>query len=180
MAENDVKAPADERAKWKGEAWVNEAYKIFFEDAEGIDPTDPVAALQTYFDAHASDDLKARCQAEGKTAKACWKFVQRVASKALKGTTGHVDPGVVYAVAMHWFEDVPADWDAPEPKPEPKKKPEPEKKSEPENKPDPKQEPKPARIPAKKPSPKKPRHAQGFFFEMLENAPAGGEGGGEC
>ena len=91
--------------------WVEEAYKCFIKDAGDIDPTDPVKAVEAYFEKNATDELKQRCKAEGKDAKGCWKFIEAVARKALGGSSGHIDPGVVYAIAMHWFEDVPKDWD---------------------------------------------------------------------
>ena len=92
--------------------WVEEAYKCFIKDAGDIDPTDPVKAVEAYFRKNATDELKARCKAEGKDAKGCWEFIEAVARKALHGSSGHIDPAVVYAIAMHWFEDVPVDWDA--------------------------------------------------------------------
>lgn len=91
--------------------WVEEAWKCFIKDADDIDPTDPVKAIDAYFQKNATDELKARCKAEGKDAKGCWKFIEAVARKALHGSSGHIDPGVIYAIAMHWFEDVPKDWD---------------------------------------------------------------------
>lgn len=89
--------------------WVEEVYVAFIEDAHDIEPADPVKAVAAYFERNASDELKARCKAEGKDAKGCWRFVEAVARKALHGSNGHIDPGVVYAIAMHWFEDVPKD-----------------------------------------------------------------------
>ena len=91
--------------------WVEEAYKCFIQDAGDIDPTDPVKAVEAYFQKNATDELKARCKAEGKDAKGCWRFIEAVARKALHGSSGHIDPTAVYAIAMHWFEDVPKDWD---------------------------------------------------------------------
>lgn len=91
--------------------YVEEAYTCFIKDAGDIDPTDPVKAIEAYFQKNATDGLKARCRAEGKDANGCWKFIEAVARKALRGSSGHIDPAVVYAIAMHWFEDVPADWD---------------------------------------------------------------------
>ena len=78
--------------------WVEEAYKCFIKDAGGIDPTDPEKAIEVYFQKNATDELKARCKAEGKDAKGCWKFIEAVARKALHGSSGHIDPGVVYAL----------------------------------------------------------------------------------
>lgn len=91
--------------------YVEEAYTCFIKDAGDIDPTDPVKAIEAYFQKNATDGLKARCKVEGKDANGCWKFIKAVARKALRGSSGHIDPAVVYAIAMHWFEDVPADWD---------------------------------------------------------------------
>jgi hypothetical protein len=88
--------------------YVNEAYECFIKNAEGLDPTDPVQAVAAYFERNATDDLKARCKNEGKDAKKCWKFIEAVARKV--GGNCHIDPGAVYAIAMHYFEDVPVDW----------------------------------------------------------------------
>ena len=153
--------------------WVEEAWKCFIKDAGDIDPTDPVKAVEAYFKKNATDELKARCKAEGKDAKGCWKFIEAVARKALHGSSGHIDPAVVYAIAMHWFEDVPKDWDAAPAKATARKaKPTAEKKAKPK---------KPAETPSEirkekerqakakaKAKAKKPKQQQGFFFEMLE------------
>ena len=152
--------------------WVEEAYKCFIKDAGDIDPTDPVKAIEAYFQKNATDELKARCKAEGKDAKGCWKFIEAVARKALHGSSGHIDPAVVYAIAMHWFEDVPVDWDAPAKAPARQAKTKTEKKAKPK---------KPAETPSEirkekerqakakaKAKAKKPKQQQGFFFEMLE------------
>lgn len=128
--------------------WVKEAYECFVKDAKDIDPTDPVKAIEAYFEKNATDELKARCKAEGKDAKGCWKFIEEVARKALHGSSGHIDPAVVYAIAMHWFEDVPKDWDAASAKA-------------------PARQAKPAKA-AKKRKSKTLAAKQGFFFEMLE------------
>lgn len=177
---------ADETRMTKDE-WVEETYRIFIRDAAEIDPTDPVKALERYFAANAPEDLKARCAAEGKTAAKCWEFVSAVARKALKGRSGHVDPEVVYAIAMHWFQDVPADWDKPQPSAEKLKK-EAERMAEEEKaraarearenplgldaarvdwKPEDGKPSRPAKKPAKKPV-RGPRKSQGFFFDLME------------
>lgn len=91
--------------------WVGEAVKCFITDVPGVCPTDPVAAIRTYFERTASDELKAACAAQGKTAEGCWKFLEACALKALHGRNGHIDPSTVFAIAMHWFQDVPADWE---------------------------------------------------------------------
>ena len=161
--------------------WVEEAWKCFIKDAGDIDPTDPVKAIEAYFRKNATDELKARCKAEGKDAKGCWKFIEEVARKALHGSSGHIDPGVVYAIAMHWFEDVPADWDkAPKSSSTVKAKPKPKKpttrkerleervahgssKAKAELRELKKKERAKAKAKAKK-----PKQQQGFFFEMLE------------
>lgn len=88
--------------------YVKEAYECFIKNAEGLDPTDPVKAVEAYFEKNATDELKARCKAEGKDAKKCWEFITAVARKV--GGNCHIDPGAVYAMAMHYFEDVLVDW----------------------------------------------------------------------
>ena len=88
--------------------WVKEAYECFIKNAVDSDPTDPVKAIAAYFEKNATDELKAKAKAEGKTAKGCWKFIEAVARKALGGRSGHVDPVAVYAIAMHYFQDMPA------------------------------------------------------------------------
>lgn len=159
--------------------WVEEAWKCFIKDAGDIDPTDPVKAVEAYFQKNATDELKARCKAEGKDAKGCWRFIEAVARKALHGSSGHIDPGVVYAIAMHWFEDVPKDWDgkaerssAVKSKP---KKPTTRKERLEERvshgsskaKAELRELKKKERAKAK-PKAKRPKQSQGFFFEMLE------------
>jgi hypothetical protein len=138
-----------------------------------------VKAVEAYFRKNATDELKARCKAEGKDAKGCWKFIEAVARKALHGSSGHIDPAVVYAIAMHWFEDVPKDWDAPAKVPARQAKPKAAKKAKPK---------KPAETPSEirkekermtkakaKAKAKKPKQQQGFFFEMLETPVEGGQ-----
>lgn len=103
--------PEDTSEETARRDWVQEAYKAFIADTSDLDPTDPVKAVGAYFEKAASDELKARAKAEGRTPAKCWKFVEAVARKALGGRSGHVDPSAVYAIAMHWYEDVPVDWD---------------------------------------------------------------------
>ena len=156
--------------------YVEEAYTCFIKDAGDIDPTDPVKAIEAYFQKNATDELKARCKAEGKDAKGCWKFIKAVARKALHGSSGHIDPAVVYAIAMHWFEDVPADWDkAAKRSSTVKAKPKPTTRKErleervahgsSKAKAELRELKKKERAKAKA---KKPKNRQGFFFEMLE------------
>lgn len=158
--------------------WVKEAYECFVKDAKDIDPTDPVKAIEVYFEKNATDELKARCKAEGKDAEGCWKFIEAVARKALGGSEGHIDPAVVYAIAMHWFEDVPKDWDAASakaPARQASKKPTTRKERLEERvshgstkaKAELRELKKKERAKAK-PKAKKPKQQQGFFFEMLE------------
>ena len=151
--------------------WVEEAYKCFIKDAKDMDPTDPVTAIEIYFERHATRELLARCKAEGKDAKGCWKFIEAVARKALGGRNGHIDPAVVYAIAMHWFEDVPKDWDkADRPKPAEKPKKPAETPSEiKKKKAKAKKAAQKANAAAKKP--KRPKNVQGFFFDMLLDTP---------
>ena len=160
--------------------WVEEAYECFIKGAEGIDPTNPVKAVEAYFQKNATDELKAKCKAEGKDAKGCWRFIEAVARKALHGSSGHIDPAVVYAIAMHWFQDVPKDWNMPKvlgTAAAPKKTASVQQQAaKPKTKPK-----KPAETPSEirkekermakakaKAKAKKPRVQQGFFFEMLE------------
>ena len=160
--------------------WVEEAYKYFIKDAGDIDPTDPEEAIEAYFQKNATDELKARCKAEGKDAKGCWRFIEAVARKALHGSSGHIDPGVVYAIAMHWFEDVPKDWDkaakadrsdtAKPKKPTTRKERLEERVSHGSSKAkaELRELKKKERAKAKAAKAKKPKQQQGFFFEMLE------------
>ena len=114
--------------------------------------------VEAYFEKNATDELKARCKAEGKDAKGCWRFIEAVARKALGNRSGHIDPGVVYAIAMHWFEDVPKDWD--------------KEKTARVRTPAEIRKEKERLAKAARPK-KKPRAQQGFFFEMLEMQPDG-------
>jgi len=154
--------------------WVGETVKCFITDAEGIDPTDPISAIAGYFAKNATDELKAKCEAEGKNATLCWKFIEEVAREALGGRSGHIDPGVVYAIAMHYFQDVPKDWKA-KPAPNPptpsEVKKEKAKKAAAEKK---------AKKAAEKKAKKsKPKTEQGFFFDLLAT-PEEGAGDGNA
>ena len=159
--------------------WVDEAYQCFIKDAQGIDPTDPVKAVEAYFQKNATEELKAKCKAEGKDAKGCWRFIEAVARKALHGSSGHIDPGVVYAIAMHWYQDVPKDWNMPKvlgtaaaPKKTASVQPQAAKPKKPAETPSEKRKEKERTAKAKaKAKAKKPRAQQGFFFEMLEMQP---------
>ncbi len=168
MAEGtkEKSAPAEKRD------WVGETVQCFIKDATDIDPTDPVKAVAAYFEKNATDELKARCKAEGKDAKSCWKFIEAVARQALNGHNGHIDPAVVYAIAMHYFEDVPVNWNGPTGKvahtPRASaKKPKPKKPAETPS--EIKKEKERAKKAAKKAAKKKSSQAQqGFFFDLLE------------
>lgn len=154
--------------------YVEEAVRCFIKDVKDLDPTDPIKAVEDYFRKNATDELKARCKAEGKDAKGCWKFIEAVARKALGNRAGHIDPSAIYAIAMHWFEDVPADWEnrgkattparTPERKTQKKAKPKKPAETPSEIK---KEKERKAKAKAK-PKAKKPKQQQGFFFEMLE------------
>lgn len=120
-AENETKPAAEKEnaAEVKENAaevkekrdWVKEAYECFIKNAVDLEPTDPAGAVWEYFKKNATDELKAKVAAEGKTGVSCWKFIKEVARKALGGRSGHIDPVAVYAIAMHYFQDVPKDWD---------------------------------------------------------------------
>ena len=155
--------------------WVEEAYKCFIKDAQGIDPTNPVKAIEAYFQKNATDELKAKCKAEGKDAKGCWRFIEAVARKALHGSSGHIDPAVVYAIAMHWFEDVPKDWDKPAPSPKPAKASTPAKTTKPKKPAETPSEIKKEKAKAKAAKKRKSKAQQGFFFEILETPEQGSE-----
>ena len=148
--------------------WVDEAYKCFIKDAKDMDPTDPVTAIEIYFERHATRELLARCKAEGKDAKGCWEFIEAVARKALGGRNGHIDPAVVYAIAMHWFEDVPKDWDGQAGKVAhtPRASAKTEKAKKPKKPAETPSEIKKEKAKAKKAA--KPKQEQGFFFDLLE------------
>ena len=154
--------------------WVGEAVKCFIKDVKDLDPTDPVKAVEAYFEKNATDELKARCKAEGKDAKGCWRFIEAVARKALGGSSGHIDPSAIYAIAMHWFEDVPKDWEnLPKPKPAaPAKTPtSTPKKGKPKKPAETPSEIKKEKERAKKAAAKKKPTSQvqqGFFFNLLE------------
>ena len=153
--------------------WVGEAVQCFIKDAADIDPTDPVKAVAAYFKKNATDELKARCKAEGKDAKGCWKFIEAVARQALHGHNGHIDPAVVYAIAMHYFEDVPVDWDGPTGKVShtPRASAKVEKPKKPKKPAETPSEIKKEKERAKKAAAKKKPTSQvqqGFFFNLLE------------
>ena len=178
--ETETVKPETETVKPETETprdWVGEAVKCFIRDAEGIDPANPVRAVEVYFKKNATDELKARCKAEGKDAKSCWKFIEAVARQALNGHNGHIDPSAIYAIAMHYFEDVPKDWEnLPKPKPAAKPASTPKKNGKPKKPAETPSEIKKEKERAKKAAAKKaaakkkaaPKVSQGFFFNLLE------------
>ena len=117
--EKENAAPEKENAApVKGKRdWVKEAYECFIKNAVDLEPTNPAGAVWEYFKKNATDELKAKVEHEGKTGASCWKFIEAVAKKAIRGRSGHVDPVAVYAIAMHYFQDVPKDWDRKDEKP---------------------------------------------------------------
>ena len=145
LAEAPAETPAEPPAEAEPEPpkpepkyaddYVEEAYECFLAHApEDSESTNPVKAIEEYFQKNASDDLKARVRAEGKTAEGAWKFAwavgERMPSSARQGGGFHVEPRILYAIIMHYFEDVPAlsrfeasvSKKAAEAKPEPHKK----------------------------------------------------------
>lgn len=162
--------------------YVAETVKTFITGSD-MEPTDPVKAIEAYFEKNASADLKARAKAEGKTAKTCWTFLEAVARKALHGHSGHIDPVVVYAIAMHYFDDIPVDWNKKsEVKTKAKDEPKAKKVEKPVEKPvaalpieigeAAPEEPKAKEKPKQKPK-KHFKKQQGFFFDMIETPMVG-------
>ena len=168
----DFQKSIDNMLKDEKRDYVKEAYETFIKNAEGLDPTDPVKAVEAYFEKNATDELKARCKAEGKDAKKCWEFITAVARKV--GGNCHIDPGAVYAMAMHYFEDVPVDWSGAKGKKRREKAEVVDKVDKNVDKP--KRSKAKVKKPAAKVKAKKARGCQGFFFELLD-APE--EEGGE-
>ena len=146
--------------------YVKEAYETFIKNAEGLDPTDPVKAVEAYFEKNATEELKERCKAEGKDAKGCWKFIEAVARKV--GGNCHIDPGAVYAMAMHYFEDVPVDWYRPSAA-QPSMLKEVKVEGEGEAK-ETGQRDEPQEVKAKGKKVKAKKSKQGFFFDLMEVA----------
>ena len=114
-AAEEASAPAEEAAaaepekndpKKSGDEYVDEAYKCFIKDAVELEPTNPVKAVKAHFEKNATPELKEQVKKEGKTAEGAWKFMEAVARKV--GNNCHIDPSAVYAIVMHYFQDVPA------------------------------------------------------------------------
>lgn len=95
--------------------YAKQAYECFIKNAEESDISDPVKAIENHFQANATDELKAKCKAEGKTAAKAFAFLAAVARECPRQNGGvHIPPVIGFAIAMHYFQDVPVDWDAPE------------------------------------------------------------------
>lgn len=95
--------------------YAKQAYECFIKNAEESDISDPVKAIENHFQANATDELKAKCKAEGKTAAKAFAFLAAVAQECPRQNGGvHIPPVIGFAIAMHYFQDVPVDWDAPE------------------------------------------------------------------
>jgi len=163
--------------------WVDETVRCFITDAEDIEPTNPVKAIERHFERNATEELKAKCADDKKTAATCWRFVEAVARAALHGKSGHIDPGVVYAIAMHYFQDVPADWNNAKDPEEDK----PVKTTVDGNPYNATVDDKPPAKMTRMGRPEKPKKqtkaktkkgaSQGFFFDVLEDGGNHGEGG---
>ena len=159
--------------------WVNEAYECFVKNAIDMEPTDPVKAIAAYFKKNAADELKAKAKAEGKTAEGCWTFIEAVARKELGDHSGHIDPVTVYAIAMHYFQDVPKDWDTAKGNRAKDGAAQDGKKAKGKAKDRRKAEPKAKDIKKAKPKAKKGGKEQGFFFDLLETETVGPDQEGE-
>lgn len=143
--------------------YAKQAYECFIKNAEESDVSDPVAAIEAHFQANATDELKAKCAAEGKTAAKAFAFLAAVARECPRKNGGvHIPPVIGFAICMHYFQDVPVDWDAPE-KPEAA----PEKSAA-----KPPRKEKPAKKSAAK-APRKKVKKQEFFFDLLETQAVG-------
>ena len=94
--------------------YAKQAYECFIKNAEESDVSDPFAAIEQHFQANATDELKAKCAAEGKTAAKAFAFLAAVARECPRKNGGvHIPPVIGFAICMHYFQDVPVDWDAP-------------------------------------------------------------------
>lgn len=71
--------------------------------------------IRAYFEANASEDLKRRVAAEGKTAAGALAYAKGQARKLAVGGCACVDDETVYGWAMHYFEDEPAEKPAEKP-----------------------------------------------------------------
>lgn len=154
---------ADEKQKTYNE-YVEEAYELFVKNAEEVEPTDGVKAIKRYFERSASEELKAKVQAAGKTAADAWAFVTAIARRH---RLEHIDPQVVYAIAMHYFEDEPkkASKNAPRSTARPMKtKTDADKPKQPAAA----EGAKKAKSEKKSKKKAKPKDRQTFFFDLLE------------
>lgn len=146
--------------------YAKQAYECFIKNAEESDVSDPFAAIEQHFQANATDELKAKCAAEGKTAAKAFAFLSAVARECPRKNGGvHIPPVIGFAICMHYFQDVPVDWDASE---KPKKSEATPKKSAAKS---PRKE-----KPTKKSTAKEPRKKvkeQEFFFDLLETPVVG-------
>ena len=68
-----------------------------------------VGRIRAYFEANASEDLKRRVAAEGKTAAGALAYAKEQARKLAVGGCACVEDETVYGWAMHYFEDEPAE-----------------------------------------------------------------------
>lgn len=114
--ENNEQTPEviAEDKKLTAKEHVQMTYECFLKDLpDDSESTNPVEAIKQYFEKNASDDLKKRVEAEGKTAEGAWNFAWAVGEKMPKETARvgggfHIEPSILYSIIMHYFEDVPA------------------------------------------------------------------------
>ena len=83
--------------------WVKEAYECFLKDKPK--DTEPLSVIRDFYEKNASEELKAKCEAEGKTVEGAYEFMCRVSKKA-GGKS--ISDSIGLSICMHYFQDVPA------------------------------------------------------------------------
>lgn len=82
--------------------------------------------IREFFEANASEELKAKAAAEGKDAAGALKYCREQARKLAVNGVAAVEDETVFSWAMHWYQDEPAPGKGDEPGkkggPDPKKK----------------------------------------------------------
>lgn len=77
--------------------------------------------IREFFEANASEELKAKAAAEGKDAAGALKYCREQARKLAVNGVAAVEDETVFSWAMHWYLDEPAPGKGDEPDPKKKK-----------------------------------------------------------
>lgn len=91
--------------------YISEGAQIII-DAQAAEDATPVGMIQKFFNANASEELKARCKTENKTAQKAYHYLAACARTLISDRRDCVSDAIGLSVAMHYFQDVPENYES--------------------------------------------------------------------